>query len=130
MAESSGKTIQDAKTRTRRIGDGVVDMGAYEYDTNTTFVSLTTVSAYQGLVIGAFFGLGVLGILLNLNQVFNLRFFVGLQILDTSYYYALIGLFLAAVFLLYPGRRVFTRGPAWDDWLLAAASRGSSWRPS
>ena len=92
MAESSGKTIQDAKTRTRRIGDGVV------------------------------MALGVLGILLNLNQVFNLRFFVGLQILDTSYYYALIGLFLAAVFLLYPGRRVFTRGPAWDDWLLAAAS--------
>ncbi|MCF8483013.1 MAG: TRAP transporter fused permease subunit [Rhodospirillum sp.] len=68
-------------------------------------------------------GLGTAGVLLNINQVFNLRFFVDYQTLDTSYYYALIGLFLTVVFLTCPAHRRFAgMGPRWFDWCLAIAT--------
>ncbi|NVK20576.1 MAG: TRAP transporter permease [Methylocystaceae bacterium] len=42
------------------------------------------------------------GVSLNVNQVFNLRFFSDYTLLDTSYYYILVGLFVSSVFLLFP----------------------------
>ena len=62
---------------------------------------------------------GVLGIFLNINQLFNLQFFVGALIIDTSYYYLLAGLFLSCVFLIYPSYQGAHGHVPWFDWILA-----------
>ena len=62
---------------------------------------------------------GVLGIFLNINQLFNLQFFVGALIIDTSYYYLLAGLFLSCVFLIYPSHHRAREHIPWFDWILA-----------
>ena len=61
---------------------------------------------------------GLVGILLNVNQLFNLHFFIGKLMIDTSYYYLLAGLFLGLSFLIYPahGRARNTHIP-WYDWV-------------
>jgi len=41
-------------------------------------------------------------IFLMVNQIFHLGLF-GIELLDTSYYYALLGLYTSLVFILYPG---------------------------
>lgn len=46
--------------------------------------------------------LGCLAILLNIDRLFNTQMFIGVVLLDTSYFYLLTGLFLALVFQLYP----------------------------
>ena len=60
---------------------------------------------------------GVIGILLNINQLFNFQFFIGALIIDTSYYYLLAGLFLATVFLIYPAYDGDQDHIGWYDWL-------------
>jgi TRAP transporter 4TM/12TM fusion protein len=60
---------------------------------------------------------GVIGILLNINQLFNFQFFIGALIIDTSYYYLLAGLFLATVFLIYPSHAGDQDHIGWYDWL-------------
>jgi TRAP transporter 4TM/12TM fusion protein len=59
---------------------------------------------------------GVIGIFLNVNKLFNLQFFVGALMIDTSYYYLLTGLFLSAVYLIYPGHRSARSYVPWYDW--------------
>lgn len=66
----------------------------------------------------------VLGLLLNIGSVFNLTALARIQIMDTFYIYALMGLFLALVFLYYPTGRSRTARIEWYDWLGAAASLG------
>lgn len=46
--------------------------------------------------------LGLTGIALNVNQLFNFKFFLDITLLDTTYYYILIGVFLSASFLIFP----------------------------
>lgn len=67
-------------------------------------------------------GLTVLGILLAVNQLFNLQIF-GLVILDPQYLFALAGLFLALAFIAFPAhaRAPMTTVP-WYDLLLAAVA--------
>lgn len=44
----------------------------------------------------------VLAILLTLNQQFTLRFFMDVTLLDTEYYWALVGFLLPLAFIIYP----------------------------
>lgn len=45
--------------------------------------------------------LGSIGIALTINQTFNLNLFGG-PIIDTSFFYVMLGLFLSLAFLAYP----------------------------
>ncbi|WP_217808171.1 TRAP transporter permease [Oceanibacterium hippocampi] len=61
-----------------------------------------------------------LAILLSVNQLFNLRFFVGYTMLDNQYLYSLLGLLLPLTFLAFPIRGGMTdRRLPWYDALLA-----------
>jgi len=46
----------------------------------------------------------VLSILMCFNQQFTLRFFIDLTLLDTEYYWALVGMLLPLAFIIYPVR--------------------------
>lgn len=71
---------------------------------------------------------GTLGILLTMNQVFNWNFFGVMEvfgvdlIIDTSFFYIMLGTFLSLVFLVYPlGPGSKTKVP-WYDWIFAAVA--------
>jgi TRAP transporter 4TM/12TM fusion protein len=65
----------------------------------------------------------ILMLVLAVNQTFNLGFLVGYTLVDMRFYYSILALALAAVFLLYPAYRSTSLSkPAWYDWLLAVAS--------
>ncbi len=70
--------------------------------------------------------LGVLGIALAMNQVFNWNFFGALEIfgvdliIDTSFFYIMLGLFLSMVFLFYPMKGSAKLHIPWYDWILFA----------
>ncbi len=74
-----------------------------------------------GLALWVVMTLGLFGILLNINRLFNFQFFVGVLLIDTSYYYLLAGIFLALVFLVYPLRQG-TQGVPWYDWVFFAVT--------
>ncbi|AWB33732.1 TRAP transporter permease [Orrella marina] len=80
--------------------------------------------APEGRMSGATYwtvlALGTLGLLLAINQVFVLRF-MGFQPLGNSFLYYLIGIFLAASFLIYPMTSKSRDTTPWYDWLLAIA---------
>lgn len=48
--------------------------------------------------------ISVIAIVVAINQLFHLQLF-GIMLLDTSYYYLLLGIFLCAVFLIFPINR-------------------------
>ena len=68
--------------------------------------------------------LGTLGIALAMNQVFNWNFFGALEIfgvdliIDTSFFYIMLGLFLSMVFLFYPLTGSAKSHIPWYDWIL------------
>jgi TRAP transporter 4TM/12TM fusion protein len=64
--------------------------------------------------------MGSAGVVLTINQTFNLHLF-GQAIIDTSFYYLLLGLFLSLAFLAYPARDADRDGIPWYDWALFAA---------
>ncbi len=61
--------------------------------------------------------MGSMGIALTINQTFNLQVF-GEPIIDTSFYYLLLGLFLSIAFLAYPARSADRAAIPWYDWIL------------
>jgi TRAP transporter 4TM/12TM fusion protein len=63
--------------------------------------------------------LGLVGLLLALNQIFNLGV-GGFRPISTAYYYAVIGLFGAFAFLAFPAVKSQRARVMWFDWLLAA----------
>ena len=65
--------------------------------------------------------LGCVGILLTINQTFNLHL-LGDAIIDTSFYYLLLGLFLSLAFLAYPARKADRLTIPWYDWALFATT--------
>src|SRR5690554_6090686 len=73
----------------------------------------------HGATYWAVLALGTLGLLLAINQVFVLRF-MGFQPLGNSFLYYLIGIFLAASFLIYPMTAKASDKTPWYDWILAA----------
>lgn len=66
-----------------------------------------------------------LSLLLCFNQQFTLRFFVGFTMLDTEYYWALVGILIPLAFVIYPARsgRHLDRVP-WYDVALFLVSSG------
>ena len=67
------------------------------------------------LVLNAAAILTAAALALAVNQVFNLRFFMGVTLLENSYLYALGGLFLAITFLAFPASaRAAGRVPLYD----------------
>ena len=62
--------------------------------------------------------LGSLGLLMAINQTFNLEL-LGFQPLGNSYLYYLIGIFLAAAFLCFPAWSGARNRISWYDWVLA-----------
>jgi len=67
----------------------------------------------------AFYGFTCLAVFLSVNQLFNLGFFVGYTMLDNHYQYALVGLLVPLVFLIFPahGKAALDHVP-WYDVLL------------
>ncbi|MCB1408810.1 MAG: TRAP transporter fused permease subunit [Rhodobacteraceae bacterium] len=78
-----------------------------------------------GLAWGAVFGLSTLGILVIVNQIFNLAAF-GFHPISTAYYYIVVGLFMPIAFLSVPGREADLARVPWYDWGLALLSLGVS----
>jgi TRAP transporter 4TM/12TM fusion protein len=78
-----------------------------------------------GVALWVVIALGVVGILLNINQLFNIQFFVKLLLIDTSYYYMLTGIFLALCFLVYPAIEGRKGGVTWYDWVFFAVALGT-----
>ena len=61
------------------------------------------------------------GMGLAVNQIFRLKFFAGVILLDNSYLYALLGLFVSLVFLIFPARDRSPRDHVgWSDTVLFA----------
>jgi TRAP transporter 4TM/12TM fusion protein len=76
-----------------------------------------------GAAFWATFVLTALGLLLSVNQVFNLGL-GGFRPISTAYYYLMIGIFGAVGFLAFPARKP-ARGPApWYDWVCGATLLG------
>ena len=65
---------------------------------------------------------GFVGVFLHINQIYNLQFFVGHLMIDTSYYYILVALFLSLVFVIYPARKDAAHRIPLYDWALFAAA--------
>lgn len=61
--------------------------------------------------------LGCIGVVLTLDQVFNLHL-TGGPIIDTSFYFMLLGLFLSLAFLAYPAHASAKAAIPWYDWVL------------
>lgn len=69
-------------------------------------------AGYWGVLV-----LGSLGLLMAINQTFNLSI-LGFQPLGNSYLYYLIGIFLAAAFLCFPAWAGASQKVPWYDWIL------------
>jgi len=78
----------------------------------------------QGISYWIALVLGTVGIVLTINQTFNLHLF-GEAIIDTAFYYILLGLFMSLTFLAYPAHKAARGGIPIYDWglfLLTLAS--------
>ncbi|WP_372972746.1 TRAP transporter permease [Marinobacter sp.] len=62
--------------------------------------------------------LGSLGLLMAINQTFNLKL-LGFEPLGNAYLYYLIGIFLAAAYIAFPAWKGATDKVSWYDWPLA-----------
>ena len=66
-----------------------------------------------------FLAFTALGVVLSVNQIFNLKFFVEFVILDNSYLYLLLGVFFSIVFLIFPATAKSPRDRIpWYDYVL------------
>lgn len=78
----------------------------------------------RGAAFWAAFLLASVGLLLSVNQIFNLGL-GGFRPVSTAYYYLIIGLFGGLGFLAFPARKGQT-DVQWYDWLLLALSLAAS----
>lgn len=80
----------------------------------------------RGPAFWATFALTSIGLLITVNQMFNLGL-AGFRPVSTGYYYLIIGLFVGVGFLAFPARKGQTRA-RWYDWLLTALALSlSAW---
>jgi TRAP transporter 4TM/12TM fusion protein len=79
----------------------------------------------HGAPFWAAFALTCTGLLLTINQTFNLGL-AGFRPIATAYYYLTIGVFLAIGYLAFPARKGGHGAVRWYDWLLAAIALGAS----
>ena len=78
----------------------------------------------RGIAKWIWLALGTIGLVLAVNQTFNLNLF-GFQPLGNAYLYYLIGLFLAATFIAVPAWKGAALHIPWYDWLLSALVLGA-----
>lgn len=91
----------------------------------TTPPASSSVTAPKRIATVAVGVLTLAAVLLAVNQVFNLRFFMRQTLLQSSYLYLLAGLFLAIAFLVYPLRASWPRfRPTLLDMVLAVTALG------
>ncbi len=97
--------------------------------TETETVLMEDPEARSGRLTGAAFWatfvLTVIGLVLSINQVFNLGL-GGFRPISTAYYYLMIGLFGAVGFLAFPALKSQKTNVKWFDWILSAAILGLS----
>jgi len=79
----------------------------------------------RGFAFWLAIALGSSGVLLTINQTFNLHLSGG-PIIDTSFYYLLLGLFLSLAFLAYPAHPGARRAIPWYDWSLFGICLGAA----
>lgn len=94
-------------------------------ETGTTLVARNR--RLSGFWQFVFVTMTVVGVLVAVNQIFNLRFFLDITILENRYLYILLGTFLCSTFLVFPAHGAAgTRVPWYDAMLfvLALASTG------
>ena len=78
-----------------------------------------------GWVKGVFVALTLTAVFLAVNQLFNLRLFVGVVIIENRYLYLLAGIFLALAYAAFPISPRARGGPTpWYDLILAALALG------
>ncbi|MEW5420755.1 TRAP transporter permease [Amorphus sp. 3PC139-8] len=77
-----------------------------------------------GVPFWAVLALGAAAFLLTVNQVFRLQVF-GFMPVGNAFLYYLVGLYLAATFLILPARKADARHVPFYDWLLALVALGS-----
>lgn len=68
----------------------------------------------------------MVGLLLAVNQIFNLRFFAGVVLLENRYLYLLLATFFAPVFVRFPARRRADTAVPWYDVVCFVAALGAS----
>jgi TRAP transporter 4TM/12TM fusion protein len=66
----------------------------------------------------------LIGVFLAVNQIFNLRFFIGLTILENRYLYFLLGAFFSLVFLVFPAHGMPGDRVPWYDGVLFLIALG------
>jgi TRAP transporter 4TM/12TM fusion protein len=69
-----------------------------------------------------FVAMTLVGVFIAVNQIFNLRFFVGITLLENRYLYVLLGVFLSMAFLIFPAHAGAARGVPWYDAVLFLAA--------
>lgn len=77
----------------------------------------------KGAAYWVAFVFGALGIVLNINQIWNLHLF-GVVLVDTTYLFMLLGLFLSLAFLAFPATSAHRGHIPWFDWALFAIITG------
>ena len=96
------------------LDDQLEEMEAAE--AKATFGRLRPLSGFWRAVFLAF---TCIGIFLSVNQIFNLKLFINIVILDNSYLYLLLGVFFSLVFLVFPLRKADVQKPVpWYDVIL------------
>lgn len=78
-----------------------------------------------GIAKWLWLSLGTIGLVLAVNQTFNLSLF-GFLPLGNSYLYYIIGIYLAATFIAVPAWKGAARRIPWYDWLLSVLVLGAS----
>ena len=76
-----------------------------------------------GAPFWAAFLLSAAGLLLSINQIFNLGF-GGFRPISTAYYYMIIGCFGAFAYIAFPAMKRHKTHVPWFDWVLAAGILG------
>ena len=79
----------------------------------------------SGVVYWLTLFLGGFGILVAINQTFNLNAF-NYVLIDNAYYYLLIAIFLSLAFLIFPGRKKDATRVPFYDWILFAVTMTTS----
>lgn len=79
----------------------------------------------RGIAKWIWLALGTIGLVMAVNQTFNLKLF-GFQPLGNAYLYYLIGIFLAATFIAVPAWKGAAHQISWYDWLLSVIVLGTS----
>jgi TRAP-type uncharacterized transport system fused permease subunit len=74
--------------------------------------------AYWSVIV-----LGTIGLLMGINQTFSLRL-MGFDPMGNSFLYYLIGIFLAASFLISPATASAKKYVPWYDWIMGLIAIG------